>query len=90
MTDNATGGNWDAPSTARQRVNKGDRLAIVEQALLEATAANSALAEQVTTQRREIEALRAELAGPKITVPMIDFDTPTGDPMVIYRRSFLP
>jgi hypothetical protein len=83
MTDNATGGNWDAPSTARQ-------LAIVEQALLEATAANSALAEQVTTQRREIEALRAELAGPKITVPMIDFDTPTGDPMVIYRRSFLP
>ena len=36
-------------------------LAVAKQALREAVASNSALAEQVTAQRREIEALRAEL-----------------------------
>jgi hypothetical protein len=48
--------------TPDPKENRGDRLAVVEQALREATEANSALAEQVTNLRREIEALRAELA----------------------------
>jgi uncharacterized protein YigA (DUF484 family) len=47
--------------TPDPKENRGVRLAVVEQALREATEANSALASQMTAVRRENERLQGEI-----------------------------